>query len=87
MGHEQNSAKTFDSYLPLGLIGLMFSRSFSINLIHVTFCPPLGFLQIFFASFSACFAGASSGSLKRWPYQFSLRLLTALLHVVSFHIL
>ena len=77
-------------FLSLSLITrliVMFSRSFSINLIHVTFCHPLGFLQIFFASFSACFAGAFSESLKRWPYQFSLRLFTALLHDVRFVIL
>ena len=48
----------------------MFSKSFSISFIHVTFCPPLGFLHIFFASFSACFAGTFSGSLRRLPYQF-----------------
>ena len=36
----------------------MFSKFFSINFTHVIFCPPLGILHIFFASFSACFAGA-----------------------------
>ena len=49
-----------------------FSKSFPICLIHVNFCPPLGFLRGFFASFNDFLAGASSGNLKRWPYHVNL---------------
>ena len=42
-----------------------FSKSFPIYLIHANFCPPVGFLQGFFASFNDFLAGVSSGNLKR----------------------
>ena len=51
---------------------------------HVVFGLPLGRLTFRMPSARACFAGASSGSLNRWPIHSSLFFWTFLLHSTVF---